>query len=288
MSETRTLGVLGGSGLYEMPGLEILGERRVETPFGAPSDAVVEGKLGETRMLFLPRHGRGHRIAPHEINYRANVFALKVLGAEQIVSLSAVGSMREELAPGMLVTIDQHIDRTRMRASTFFEGRGIVAHVSVADPIDDALRRALYAAAVKAGGKVRDKGVYVCIEGPQFSTRAESEAHRKDGADVIGMTNVTEAKLAREAELPFAALAMVTDYDCWHPSEAAVDVATVVAVMKHNAELAIETLRVISQALPDPKASPATRALAGAIMTAPSAIPADSRTALMPLIERYL
>ena len=283
-----TLGVLGGSGLYEMPGLEIVGTKAFDTPFGAPSDEVTIGKLGDTRMLFLPRHGRGHRLAPHEINYRANVFALKVLGAEQIVSLSAVGSMREELAPGMFVTVDQHIDRTRTRRSTFFEERGIVAHVSVADPIDDALRRALYESATEAGGRVRDKGVYVCIEGPQFSTRAESEAHRRDGADVIGMTNVTEAKLAREAELPFAALAMVTDYDCWHPSEAAVDVATVVAVMKHNAELAIETLRRLSSRLPDPTKSPATRALAGAIMTAPGAIPTATREALAPLISKYV
>ena len=283
-----TLGVLGGSGLYEMPGLQIIGAKAVETPFGTPSDEITVGTLGETRLLFLPRHGRGHRFAPHEINYRANVFALKVLGADQIVSLSAVGSMREELEPGMFVTVDQHIDRTRTRRSTFFEGRGIVAHVSVADPIDDQLRRALYDAAAGAGARVRDKGVYVCIEGPQFSTRAESEAHRRDGADVIGMTNVTEAKLAREAELPFAALAMVTDYDCWHPSEAAVDVATVVAVMKHNAELAIETLRRLASRLPDPSTSPSTHALAGAIMTAPSAIPSDTREALAPLIAKYV
>ena len=215
MSE-RVLGVIGGSGLYAMKDLEDVEEHTVETTFGSPSDAIVSGRLGDTRMLFVPRHGRGHRFAPHEINYRANVLALKMLGAEQIVSVSAVGSMKETIHPGDIVLPDQLIDRTRHRPNTFFEGIGVVAHVEFADPIDHALQAALYKACVEVGTRTHRGGAYVCIDGPQFSTRAESNLFRSWGVDVIGMTNLPEARLAREAELPYATVALATDYDCWH------------------------------------------------------------------------
>ena len=282
-----TLGVIGGSGLYAIPGVETIREHRVSTPYGDPSDAIIEAMVGSTRVLFLPRHGRGHRVPPHEVNYRANVFALKMLGAEQIVSASAVGSMKEEIAPGTIVTADQYIDRTRSRASTFFEGRGIVGHVSVARPVDAALRAVVTKAVRDAGGTVHDGGTYVCIEGPQFSTRAESESYRREGVSVIGMTQMPEAKLAREAELPYAAMCLVTDYDCWHPSEAAVEVEHVVEVMRKNVALAAEAIRLVAGALPDPRKSPAYVALAGAVMTAEEAIPHETRVALAPLIGKY-
>ncbi len=282
-----TLGVIGGSGLYAIPGVETIREHRVSTPYGDPSDAIIEALVGATRVLFLPRHGRGHRVPPHEVNYRANVFALKMLGAQQIVSASAVGSMKEEIAPGTIVTADQYIDRTRSRASTFFEGRGIVGHVSVARPVDAALRAVVTEAVRQAGGTVHDGGTYVCIEGPQFSTRAESESYRREGVSVIGMTQMPEAKLAREAELPYAAMCLVTDYDCWHPSEAAVEVEHVVEVMRKNVALAAEAIRLVAGSLPDPTKSPAFGALAGAVMTSPEAIPKETRIALAPLIGKY-
>ncbi|MFO0617531.1 MAG: S-methyl-5'-thioadenosine phosphorylase [Polyangiaceae bacterium] len=284
----RTLGVIGGSGLYAVPGAEVRATHAVETAFGAPSDEIIEAELGDTKLLFLPRHGRDHRFAPHEVNYRANILALKMLGAEQILSFSAVGSLKEELPPGTFVTVDQYIDRTRTRAGTFFQGFGVVAHVGLAHPVDEALRLALFDAARRAGASVVDRGAYVCIEGPQFSTLAESLTHQRDGASVIGMTNMPEARLAREAELPYAALAMVTDYDCWHPSEATVDVATVVATMKKNGALALETLRALAPALPDPASSPASRALDGAIMTRFESISHEAKRALAPLIEKYV
>lgn len=288
----RRLGVIGGSGLYAIPGAKERGAHAIETAFGTPSAPIVEVEIGaegaETTLFFLPRHGAGHRLAPHEVNYRANVLALKTVGAEQIVSFSAVGSLKEDLAPGMFVTVDQYVDRTRSRAGTFFEGRGIVAHVGLAQPIDDALRRALFAAAKSAGARVVDRGTYVCIEGPQFSTLAESLLHRRDGADVIGMTNLPEARLAREAELPYASLAMVTDYDCWHPAEESVDVTSVLAVMKKNSELAIETLRVLAATLPDPRESPAARALENAIITPRGAISEGARKDLHAILARHL
>lgn len=283
----RTLAVLGGSGLYAMDDLERVEEHRVSTPFGEPSDAVVSGLLGGTRLLFLPRHGRGHRVAPHEINYRANIFALKALGAEQLVSVSAVGSLEEGVAPGDFVTVDQYIDRTWHRRGTFFEGMGVVGHVSLAEPTDPSLRAAVAEAAKKAGAKVHPKGTYVCIEGPQFSTRAESHLYRSWGANIIGMTSLPEARLAREAELPFVTLALVTDYDCWRDEGEHVTVEQVVALMKKNVVGAQNTLRELSRALPDPAASPATRALAGAVMTDPSVIPAETRRRLAPLLAKY-
>lgn len=284
----RTLGVIGGSGLYAISGATPRGTHEIQTPFGAPSAPITEVELGETTLFFLPRHGDGHRLAPHEVNYRANVLALKMLGAEQILSFSAVGSLKEELAPGTFVTVDQYVDRTRSRPSTFFEGCGIVAHVGLAHPVDDALRRALFDAAKRAGANVVDRGTYVCIEGPQFSTLAESEGFRREKYDVIGMTNMPEARLAREAELPYASLAMVTDYDCWHPSEADVDVSTVLAVMKRNTDRAIETLRALAPTLPDPALSPASRALEHALITRRDAISSDARVKLAPLLGKYL
>jgi 5'-methylthioadenosine phosphorylase len=280
------LGVIGGSGLYAMEGLEDLEEHAVDTTFGAPSDAVMSGRLGDTRMLFLPRHGRGHRLAPHEINYRANVLALKQLGAEQIVSVSAVGSMKENVKPGDVVLVDQLIDRTRHRPNTFFEGIGVVAHVELADPVDAALSEALYRAAVAVGARAHRGGTYVCIEGPQFSTRAESNLFRSWGVDVIGMTNLPEARLAREAELPYATLAMATDYDCWHQTEESVSVAAVLEVLKKNVRTAQEILRGVAENLPDPEKSPAHRALEHAVITAPDHITDEAKAKLEPLCGR--
>ncbi|MBX3273590.1 MAG: S-methyl-5'-thioadenosine phosphorylase [Sandaracinaceae bacterium] len=282
----RVLGVIGGSGLYAMVGLEDVKEHVVETTFGEPSDAVVAGRLGDTRFLFLPRHGRGHRLAPHEIDYRANVLALKMLGAEQIVSVSAVGSMKEAIRPGDVVLPDQLIDRTRMRPSTFFEGLGVVAHVELADPIDPALSEALYRACLEVGVRTHRGGTYVCIDGPQFSTRAESNLYRSWSVDVIGMTNLPEARLAREAELPYATLALATDYDCWHASEASVSVEAVLEVMKKNVAVAQAVLRGLAAILPDPARSPASRALEHAVVTSPDQIPAASRAKLAPVCPR--
>jgi len=282
----RVLGVIGGSGLYAMEALSDLEEHAVETPYGAPSDAVISGHLGDTKLLFLPRHGRGHRVAPHEINYRANILALKMLGAEQIVSVSAVGSMKENIHPGDVVLPDQLIDRTRHRPNTFFEGIGVVAHVELADPIDAALSSALYRAAVDAGARTHRGGTYVCIEGPQFSTRAESNLFRSWGVDVIGMTNLPEARLAREAELPYATVALATDYDCWHQSEAPVSVEAVLAVMKKNVAIAHEILKRVAHDLPDPAESPASRALEHAILTGPAHISDDAKQKLAPLCGR--
>lgn len=284
----RTLGVIGGSGLYQMAGLENLEEVTQETPFGRPSDAILMGDLGETRMLFLPRHGRAHQHPPHRINYRANIMALKMLGAEQIVSVSAVGSMKENLHPGDVVLVDQFIDRTRNRPSTFFEDVGVVAHCEFAEPVDAALRQALYRAAVDAGARTHQGGTYVCIEGPQFSTRAESNLYRSWHVDVIGMTNLPEARLAREAELPYATMTMVTDYDCWHQTEESVSVDAVIAVLKKNAHLAQDILRRVAQALPDPAKSPASSALKTALITPPEAIGPEAREKLEPLIGPYL
>ena len=282
----RALGIIGGSGLYEMDGLTDLREERVETPFGDPSDAVICGRLGDTKLMFLPRHGRGHPFAPHEINYRANILALKLLGAEQIVSVSAVGSMKDNVHPGDVVVVDQFIDRTRMRPSTFFEGLGVVAHVELADPVDGALAQAIYRAAIDAGVRAHRGGTYVCIEGPQFSTRAESNLYRSWGVDVIGMTNMPEARLAREAELPYATMALVTDYDCWHQSEASVSVGNVLEVLKRNVANAQTILRKVAASPPDPSASPATRALEHAIISSRERVSSEARTKLAPLLRR--
>ncbi len=274
------LGVVGGSGLYEIDGVELVGEETVDTPFGAPSDKLVRARTEHADLVFLPRHGRGHRFSPTEVNYRANVAALRIAGATHVVGVTAVGSMREEIAPGELVTPDQYLDLTKRRASTFFEG-GVACHVAFADPICPLLREALTAAAKEASGaRVHDGGTYVCIEGPQFSTRAESHLYRSWGVAVIGMTAMPEAKLAREAELPYATLALSTDYDCWREGHDAVTVAEVVATMKKNAAAAKRTLLALASRLPAQDRSPAARALDGAVMTDPTKIPAETRKRL--------
>ncbi len=289
MSETqRTLGVIGGSGLYELEQLANVEVLEMTTPFGAPSDSIVTGTIGTTRLLFVPRHGRGHHLPPHKVNYRANVLALKMAGAEQILSISAVGSMKEHIHPGDMVVVDQFIDRTRNRIDTFFEDDGVVAHVGFADPIDTQLAAALSDAALRADATVHRGGIYVSMEGPQFSTRAESELYRSWGASVIGMTNLPEARLAREAELPYATLAMVTDYDCWHEVHDAVSVESVLAVMHTNVAKAKEIIVELARSVPDPANCPASSALAGAILSHPDSISEAAREKLWPLICKYV
>jgi 5'-methylthioadenosine phosphorylase len=285
MPDANVLAVIGGSGLYRIEGLERVEEVRVDTPYGPPSDAIVRGVLGDTTLLFLPRHGRGHRIAPHRINFRANVCALKQLGATHLVSISAVGSMREAIAPGHTVMVDQFIDLTRKRDSTFFD-EGIVAHVGFADPVCAALSRSAGDAAERAGLRVHRGGTYVCIDGPQFSTRAESLLYRSWGVSVIGMTAMPEAKLAREAQLPYALIALATDYDCWHATEEAVTVDAVLAVLNQNVAGAQKTIVELARALPDPTKSPAARALGAAIVSAPDDVPAAARARLPWLTGR--
>jgi 5'-methylthioadenosine phosphorylase len=280
------IGVIGGSGLYAMAALTDVHEEQVRTPFGDPSDAIVVGSLGATRFYFLPRHGRGHRIPPSRVNYRANVYALKLLGAQQLVSVSAVGSLREDVHPGEVVLVDQYIDRTRSRVGSFFDEAGLVAHVSVADPTDPALTRCL-GKALAGSVKVHEQGTYLCMEGPQFSTRAESRLYRSWGAHVIGMTGMPEAKLAREAELPYASMALVTDYDCWHESEADVSVDEVLAVMAKNVALARAVLSSVRE-WPSPESSPASRALQGALITEPGRVSLQTRERLSLLIGKYL
>jgi 5'-methylthioadenosine phosphorylase len=284
----RTLGVIGGSGLYELEQLTDVQELETTTAFGTPSDAIIAGTLGSTRLLFLPRHGRGHRIPPHRINYRANILALKMAGAEQILSVSAVGSMKEDIHPGDMIIVDQFIDRTRHRLDTFFDDDGVVAHVEFAEPVDSLLASSLAGAANRVGATVHEGGTYVCIEGPQFSTRAESELYRSWGVSVIGMTNMPEARLAREAELPYATLAMATDYDCWHEGHDAVTVSAVIAVMQSNVAKAKEIIVELAETVPDPAGCPASSALAGAIITHDNSISAAARDKLRPLIGKYI
>ncbi len=284
----RTLGVIGGSGLYALEGLEEVEELAISTSFGDPSDAIVSGRLGDTQLLFLPRHGRGHRIPPHRINYRANVLALKLAGAEQILSVSAVGSMREDIHPGEMVLVDQFIDRTRHRIDTFFDDDGVVAHVEFAEPVDAPLAAAVAKAAREVGVVIHGGGTYLCMEGPQFSTRAESELYRSWGVAVIGMTNMPEARLAREAELPYATLAMATDYDCWHETHAAVNVDAILAVMRKNVEKSKQIIANLAKQIPNPTGRPATTALAGAIVTDRASISEAAREKLAPLIAHHL
>ncbi len=283
------LGVIGGSGLYELPGLEDVERLRVRTPFGDPSDDIVLGRLGGTRLAFVPRHGRGHRILPSELPFRANVWAMKSLGADWLVAVSAVGSLREEIAPGHVVVPDQFIDRTRGRTdeSTFF-GRGIVAHVQFADPVCAPLSKAVAAAARGQGAAVHESGVYVCMEGPHFSTRAESNLYRSWGAHVIGMTNLQEAKLAREAEICFATMALATDYDCWRTGHDDVAIHDILRVLAANVELARRTVATVAGALPARSACACGRALEHAIITARDAIPSQVKRDLAPIAGKYL
>lgn len=289
MRPHKTIGVIGGSGLYEMEGLTDLEEIALDTPFGAPSDAYMSGRLGELRLIFLPRHGRGHRLLPGEINYLANIHGFKQLGAEYIVSVSAVGSLREEIVPGHIVVPDQFIDRTRGRRSTFFGG-GVVGHISFADPVCAGMRGVLIEAARAAGATVHDKGTYVVMEGPAFSTRAESHLYRSWGADIIGMTNLPEAKLAREAEICYATLALPTDYDCWREGEEHVSVEAVVQTLRDNVARAKQVLRGAVQKIGalGARECPCATATQYAVMTAKESIPAEARARLGLIIGRYL
>ena len=286
-SKPTIVGVIGGSGLYQMEGLQKVREVRVSTPFGPPSDLYVKGNLNGVEAIFLPRHGRGHRLLPTEVNFRANIFGMKKLGVTRIVSVSAVGSLQEEIAPGHVVIPDQFIDRTTQRPSTFF-GRGIVAHVSLADPFCPELSETLARAAREDGAKVHHKGTYLCMEGPQFSTRAESRLYRSWGADVIGMTNLQEAKLAREAEICFTTLALATDYDCWNDSAGDVEIDQVLAVLKQNADLAQRIIRRALSRLPEGRSCGCGSALKNAIITDRGRIPKKRISELKPIIGKYL
>lgn len=281
------IGVIGGSGLYAMEGLEDVREVQVETPFGAPSDAYILGTLQGRELVFLPRHGRGHRIPPSALNFRANIYGLKALGVEWVISVSAVGSMREEIRPGDLVVPDQFFDRTRTRVSTFFD-QDVVAHVAFADPVCPVVAEVLRHAAEATEATVHAGGTYLCIEGPQFSTRAESQIYRHWGVDVIGMTNLPEARLAREAELCYATLALATDYDCWHESADDVDIESILAVLQRNVQVAQE---IISRSVPrlrGERVCVCRTALQQALITAPEMIPASARERLGLLINPYI
>ena len=287
MREAIKLGIIGGSGLYGMPGLAETREVRVATPFGKPSDAYLVGTLAGKRVAFLARHGRGHRILPTELNFRANLYGFKKLGVERILSVSAVGSLKEEYKPMDFLVPDQFFDRTRQRVSTFF-GNGIVAHVSFADPFCPALRQVLMEACRRAGVTVHDGGTYVCMEGPMFSTKAESHTYRKLGFDVIGMTNLQEAKLAREAEICYATVAMVTDYDCWHPEHDAVTGQQVMEYLARNIENVQGVIREAVPRVPAARACKCGAALAHAIITEAKKIPPSTRKRLRLIIGKYL
>ena len=285
--ESVQIGIIGGSGLYSMPGISGMREVRIRTPFGDPSDAFMVGNLAGRRVAFLSRHGRGHRFSPSEINYRANICAMKILGVGRLISVSAVGSLREDLPPLDFMIPDQFFDRTRGRIATFFSG-GVVAHVGFDKPTCAHLSAHLADACHRAGVKAHRGGTYVCMEGPQFSTLAESHTYRQLRFDVIGMTNLTEAKLAREAELCYSTVAMITDYDCWHPQHDAVTLDEIIGNLGRNAENA---QRVISEAIREIPAERSCRcgsALAHAILTAPDAIPAAAKKRLAPIIGKYI
>lgn len=282
------LGVIGGSGFYQIGGLEMVERIDVATPFGPPSDSFYRGRLGEVEVVFLARHGRGHRILPGELNYRANIYGMKRLGVDHLVSVSTAGSMREDIAPGDLVVVSQFVDHTYRRRPTFF-GDGIVAHVSLADPVCEDLSRDLAEACRAAGARIHEGGTYLCIEGPQFSTRAESRLYRTWGVDIISMTAMQEARLAREAELCYATLALVTDYDCWHESVRAVDIGEILRVMRLNVETAQKAIANLAPKLAQRRrACACEHALKDAIITDPAAIPPRILSDLQPIIGKYV
>ncbi|MEM6278127.1 MAG: S-methyl-5'-thioadenosine phosphorylase [Verrucomicrobiota bacterium] len=282
------VGVIGGSGLYDIEGLSDVEEIQVETPFGSPSDAIISGRMEGRRVCFLPRHGRGHRILPSELNHRANIWALRSLNVRWIIAVTAVGSLKEEYRPRDIVLLDQFFDRTSQRANHSFFGRGIVAHISFADPISESLRQILLSEATAQGKRVHDRGTYVNMDGPAFSTRAESETNRKLGFDLIGMTNLPEAKLAREAEISLATLAMITDYDCWHEEEDAVSAHAVIEHVQANAASAKDILKAVIPKIPETADWPEHRALDSALFTAPDLWPEDTARDLQPILERFL
>lgn len=281
------IGIIGGSGLYDMAELTDREERVIETPFGPPSAPYVVATLRGQRVAFLARHGHGHRLSPSELNFRANIYGFKTLGVEWILSASAVGSLREDYRPLDIVLPDQFFDRTRGRVSTFF-GDGLVAHVGFAHPFCQTLSDIAYDAAVRAGASVHRGGTYVCMEGPQFSTVAESNHYRSSGFSVIGMTNLQEAKLAREAEICYVTLALVTDYDCWHPSHDSVTVEMIVANLTHNAQTAQQVMANAVEGLPVERTCECARALATAIITRPEAVSPAARERLAPIVGKYL
>jgi 5'-methylthioadenosine phosphorylase len=278
---------MGGSGVYDLSGIDGLQEEKLETPFGAPSDSYFTGTLGGIPVAFFPRHGRGHRFSPSEINYRANICGFKMLGCDAVLSASAVGSLKEDYAPRHVVVPDQFVDRTRHRADTFFDD-GVVAHAAFADPICNVAAKALEMAARAGGLTVQAGGTYVCMEGPQFSTRAESKLYRSWGCDVIGMTNLTEAKLCREAEMCYATLAFVTDYDCWREGTEAVSVEAVVKVLRDNATAARLAMREAVRLLSPERLCECRNAMRYAVLTDPKAIPEAARKRLAPIVGRYL
>jgi 5'-methylthioadenosine phosphorylase len=282
-----TIGIIGGSGLYSMAGLKDTREIRVKTPFGEPSDAIVIGTLEGKRVAFLARHGRGHRILPSEINFRANICAMKQLGVTRIISVSAVGSLQEDLRPGEFLVPDQFVDRTKNRVSTFFGG-GLVAHVAFDKPTCSQVSAVLADASVHCGVKVHPRGTYVCIEGPQFSTLAEAHVHRQLRFEVIGMTNVTEAKLAREAELCYATIAMITDYDCWHPEHESVTATQIIATLNQNAGNAQKVLREAVRAIPEERVCKCGAALRHALITDLKLVPPATKKRLAVIIGKYI
>jgi len=281
------IGIIGGSGLYSMPGLTRAKEVRLKTPFGAPSDAYVCGLLEGRKVAFLARHGRGHRLLPSELNFRANIYGFKQLGVERIISISAVGSLKEQHKPLEFVIPDQFFDRTRHRVDTFF-GNGLVAHIAFAQPVCAEMARVVESACTQVGVTGKHGGTYLCMEGPQFSTLAESNVYRGLGMDVIGMTNLQEAKLAREAELCYVTVAMVTDYDCWHPHHDSVTVDQVIAVLVKNAENAARVVRSTVAGMPKTRSCHCGSALAHAILTDPKTIPASTRKKLALIVGKYL
>ncbi len=282
------IGIIGGSGLYEIEGFTAQEWAPVETPFGAPSDEFLTGQLSGRDVVFLPRHGRGHRLMPSELNHRANIWAMKHLGVSWIISASAVGSLQPQYAPCNIVLIDQFIDNTKQSTTHTFFGDGIVGHVAFADPICEELRRVLLSAAVETGVKTHDRGTYVNMEGPAFSTRAESLRNQKLGFDVIGMTNLGEARCAREAEISYATLALVTDYDCWKVEEEPVSVKTVIANLQKNTTSAKEIIRKVISKIPTAPAWPSQKSLDHAIMTTMSDWPSETVERLRPIVGRLL
>ena len=285
--ETVKIGIIGGSGLYEMPGLTERSEIPVETPFGLPSDNLIIGSLSGKRVAFLARHGRGHRWMPSELNFRANVYAMKTLGVERILSVSAVGSLKEEIAPLDIVLPDQFVDRTRGRISTFF-GNGLVAHISFADPICPDLIDGVHQAAHKAGIPARKGGTYLCIEGPAFSTKAESNLYRSWGMDVIGMTNLQEAKLAREAEICYVTIALVTDYDCWHESHETVSADMIIANLQKNCQAAQSIIGQTVQDLNYTRNCQCGDALKYSLITDRATVSSEAKKRLECIVDKYL
>jgi 5'-methylthioadenosine phosphorylase len=283
----KIVGVIGGSGLYEMEGLEEVQTVSLTTPFGNPSDSIVTGRLEGTKIAFLPRHGKGHRIQPSSLNFRANIYAMKMLGVQWIIGVSAVGSMRESIHPGEMIIPNQFIDRTVMRPNTFFSD-GVVCHISFADPVCPTLSQTLAGAGEEAGATVHKEGTYICIEGPQFSTRAESKLYRSWGVDIIGMTNLPEARLAREAEICYATIAFATDYDCWHQEAGDVSIGEVLRILAQSARTAKRAIRTAVQRLPEKRDCICSTALKHALITSKKLIPEKTKKDLEPIIGKYL